>query len=134
MFSNSHLLQRRQKASVWGKGLMLLVSRGFPFLCLADFFKVVKVSQSVTTQAVNPEVVSLNPVSANIIFRTFNKTQCYKHHSPSTNGQTVYVEKQPVALKDCCVEYWCEKGRKQMDRWTGRCDMNERLLKSVLNQ
>ena len=26
----------------------------------------------------------------------------------------VYVEKQPVALEDCCVEYWCEKTRKCM--------------------
>ena len=27
-----------------------------------------------------------------------------------------YVEKQPVAWKECCVEYWCEKARKHMIR------------------
>ena len=29
---------------------------------------------------------------------------------------TVYVEKQPVALKVCCVVYWCGKTRKRMSR------------------
>ena len=27
---------------------------------------------------------------------------------------TVYVEKQPVAWKDCCVDYCCEKARKHI--------------------
>ena len=31
-------------------------------------------------------------------------------------GLKVYVEKQPVAWEDCCVEYWCEKTRKCMSR------------------
>ena len=46
---------------------------------------------------------------------------------------SVYVEKQPDAWEDCCVENWCEKTRNHMRRWTGRCDMTEKLLKTVLN-
>ena len=38
---------------------------------------------------------------------------------------TVYVEKQPVAWKDCCVDYWCKKARNHMNRYTGRLDMTE---------
>ena len=45
----------------------------------------------------------------------------------------VYVEKQPVAWEDCCVEYWCEKPRKCMSRRTGRRDITEKLLKMALN-
>ena len=45
----------------------------------------------------------------------------------------VYVGKQPVAWEDCCVEYWCEKTRKCMSRWTGRRDITEKLLKTTLN-
>ena len=44
----------------------------------------------------------------------------------------VYVEKQPVAWEDCCVEYWCEKTRKCISRWTGRRDITEKLLKTAL--
>ena len=45
----------------------------------------------------------------------------------------VYLEKQPVAWEDCCVEYWCEETRKHMSRWTGRRDMTEKMLKTALN-
>ena len=46
---------------------------------------------------------------------------------------TVFVEKQPVAWKVCCVVYWCGKTRKRMSRWTGCRDMTEKLLKKALN-
>ena len=45
----------------------------------------------------------------------------------------VYVEKQPVAWEECCVEYWCEKSRKCMSRWTGRRDITVTLFKTALN-
>ena len=43
------------------------------------------------------------------------------------------MEKQPVTLEDCCVEYWCEKAKKYMSRWTGRRDITKKLLKTALN-
>ena len=46
---------------------------------------------------------------------------------------TIFVEKQPVAWQVCCVVYWCWKTRKRMNRWTGRRDMTEQLLKTALN-
>ena len=39
-----------------------------------------------------------------------------KRHSSSTNGLSVYVEKQPVACKVCCMNYWCEKAKKYMSQ------------------
>ena len=36
-------------------------------------------------------------------FPSFDKSHYDKRHSSSTNGQTVYVETQPVAWKDRCV-------------------------------
>ena len=44
-----------------------------------------------------------------------------------------YEEKQPVAWKDCCVEYWCEKDRNHINKWTGRHEMTEKLLEMGLN-
>ena len=44
-------------------------------------------------------------------FPTFDKSHCDKRHSSSTNGLSVYVEKQPVAFKECCMKYWCEKAK-----------------------
>ena len=55
---------------------------------------------------------------------------CDKRHSSCTNGLKFYVEKQLVAWRVCCVEYWWEKARKRMSRWTGRSDMTEKLLKN----
>ena len=55
------------------------------------------------------------------------------HHSSSTNGLIVYVEKQPVARKECCVDYWCKKARKHMSKLNGRRDMTSKLLKTALN-
>ena len=34
----------------------------------------------------------------------------------SPMGLEVYVVKQAVAWKGCCVDYWCEKARKHMSR------------------
>ena len=31
-------------------------------------------------------------------------------------GLSVYVEKQPVTWKECCMKYWCEKVEKHMSR------------------
>ena len=64
-------------------------------------------------------------------FPTFDKSHCDKCHSSFTKGLTVYVEKQPVAWKVCCVEFWCEKTMKLMNRWTGQHDMTEKLLKTA---
>ena len=49
-------------------------------------------------------------------FQRLTKVTDMRHLS-FTNGLTVYVEKQPVAWKVCCVEYWCEKARKQFENW-----------------
>ena len=47
--------------------------------------------------------------------------------------QICFVGKQPVAWEYCYVEYWCEKTRKCMSRWTGRRDITTKLLKTALN-
>ena len=44
-----------------------------------------------------------------------------------------YVGKQPVALKEYCAEYWLKELQESMDSCTGRCDITEILLKTVLN-
>ena len=44
-----------------------------------------------------------------------------------------YVEKQPVAWKEYCAEFWLKELQESMDRCTGCCDITEILLKKVLN-
>ena len=44
-----------------------------------------------------------------------------------------YVEKQPVAWKEYCVEHWLKELQESMDRYTGCWDVTEILLKTVLN-
>ena len=56
------------------------------------------------------------PPARPTFFPTFDKIHCDTRHSSFTNGLTVYGEKQPVAMKVCCVEYWCEKTRKHTSR------------------
>ena len=65
-------------------------------------------------------------------FRRLTKVNatCLVHLPPMG---LVYVEKQPVAWEDCCVEYWCENTRKCMSRWTCRRDITEKMLKTALN-
>ena len=82
------------------------------------------------TRAVNPGVVRSNPRSANILLDAWQKSLW---QASSTNGLTVYVEKQQVTWKECCVEYWFEKARKNMSRWSDRRDMTEESLKTALN-
>ena len=94
------------------------------------------VTQSVAIRAVNARVVSSNPSSANIILDVWQKSlwqASFVFHSSFTNGLTVYVEKQPVAWKECCVEYWCEKASKHMSRGTGLRVITENVLKTALN-
>ena len=43
------------------------------------------------------------------------------------------MEEHPVAWEDCCEEYWCEKTRKHMSRWTCHSDMTEKMLKTALS-
>ena len=43
-----------------------------------------------------------------------------------------YVGKQPVAWKGCCAEYWLKELQESMDRYPGRRDMTEMLLKMAL--
>ena len=59
----------------------------------------------VATRAVNPGVVSSVPARPSF-FPTFDKSDNDTLHSSYTNGLTVHVVKQPVALKLCCVENW----------------------------
>ena len=40
-----------------------------------------------------------------------------------------YVEKQPVARKGYCAEYWLKEFQESMDRWAGHQDITEILLK-----
>ena len=65
-------------------------------------------------------------------FLTFEKSHCDKLQSSSINGLTIYAEKQLVAWKEGCVEYWCDKDRKYMSRWTGFRDITEQILKTAL--
>ena len=51
----------------------------------------------------------------------------------ATNVLRVILEKQPAALKDCSVEYWCEKARKHMGRCTGSHYMSDNLLETTSN-
>ena len=44
-----------------------------------------------------------------------------------------YVEKQPVAWKEYCAEFWLKELQESMDRCTVCCDITEILLKKVLN-
>ena len=44
-----------------------------------------------------------------------------------------YVEKQPVAWKEYCAEYWLKELQESTDRCTGRRDITEILLKTALN-
>ena len=63
-------------------------------------------------------------------FRRLTKVivTCVIHCSPM-GCLTIYVEKQPVAWKVCCVVYWCGKTRKHMSRWTGHSDMTKKNWK-----
>ena len=76
--------------------MLTVVDRGAP------------VDQSVATWA----VVSLTKVTVTSFIRL-----------PQMGLQFMWVEKQPVAWKECCVWYWCGKARKHMIRRTGRHDM-----------
>ena len=51
-----------------------------------------------------------------IVFLTFDKSQCNTRHSDFPNGLTGYVKKQPVAWIDCSVVYWYKKVRKHICR------------------
>ena len=44
-----------------------------------------------------------------------------------------YVEKQPVAWKKYCAEYWSKELKESMDRCTGHRDMTGKLLKTALS-
>ena len=63
-------------------------------------------------------------------------SHCDRIHSSLTavrcfdNG---YVGKQPVAWKEYCAEHWLKEFQESMDRCTGRRDVTEILLKTVLN-
>ena len=65
-----------------------------------------------------------------------NDSHCDRIHSSHTavrcfdNG---YVGKQPVAWKEYCAEYWLKEHQESTDRCTGRHDITEILLKTVLN-
>ena len=56
--------------------------------------------------------LGLEPQLGQHSFRRLIKSHCDERHSPSTNGLTVNLEKQPVARKVCCV-------RKPGNTWIG---------------
>ena len=62
-------------------------------------------------------------------------SHCHRIHSSLTPVHCLYdgyVGKQPVAGKEYCVDYWL-KELESMDSCTGRCDINEMMLKMTLN-
>ena len=46
---------------------------------------------------------------------TFDKFQCGKHNSSSTNRLKYFTENHLVTWKYCCVEFWCDKVRKHIN-------------------
>ena len=71
-----------------------------------------------------------------MFFPPIDDSHCDRIHSSLTavrcfdNG---YVGKQSVAWKEYCAEYWLkEKRQESMDRYTGRSDITEILLKKAL--
>ena len=65
------------------------------------------VDQLLATRPVNQGLWVRTPAQLTLLPR-FDKSHCDKRSSSSTNGLTVYAEKQPVALKVRCVKYWYE--------------------------
>ena len=51
----------------------------------------------------------------------------------SPMGLQSMCKKQTVRWKVWCMEYWCEKDRKYMSRWTGRRDITYFFFKRCLN-
>ena len=64
--------------------------------------------------------------------RTLLRSQFDMRHSTSTDGLTEYVDKQPVAWTDCCVEYWCEKVGKHLGMSIGSSYIIWRFMKTAL--
>ena len=82
-----------------------------------------------TLHTTYPRVVRLNPSSANIISDVWQKSLW--RASFVFHQWVIIICGKAVAWKVCCVEYWCEKTRKHISKWTGRRDMTETLLKTV---
>ena len=107
------------------------------WICLLE----INVHQRLRAQSLGSSVCSdagcqsrgceFEPCSANILSDVWQKSLWQA--SFFNNGLTVFVEKQPVAWRVCCEEYWCEKTRTHMSRWTGCRDMTEELLNTGLN-
>ena len=58
----------------------------------------------------------------------------FSPHSPLSIVSTMVMqEKQQVAWKEYCAEHWLIEPQESMDRCTGRCDINETLMKTALN-
>ena len=92
-------------------------------------------SQSVALLTLEQQVVGTIPGSANILSRT-DDSHSDRIHSALTTVRFLYsryVGKQPVAWKEYCAEYWFKELQESMDRCTGRHDLTEILLKTVLN-
>ena len=66
-------------------------------------------------------------------FHTRNMSVCILQINDSYIVKLLHFMLLRFAWEDCCVEYWCEKTRECMSRWTGRRDMTEKLLKTALN-
>ena len=76
-----------------------------------------------------------DPCSANILPK-IDDSHCDRIHfslSAVRYFDNGYVGKQPVAWKEYCAEYWLKELQESMDKFTGRLDITDTLLKTALN-
>ena len=95
------------------------------------FFLRAPVAQSVVTGVVNPGVVGSNPSSASIFSDIWQKSL---RHFIFHKWANSLCGKAASCLKSMlCEVTGVSKTRKHMSRWTGRCDMTENVLITVVN-
>ena len=83
-----------------------------------------------------PCVLLVRSLARPIFFPRIDDSHCDRNHSSLTAVwcfDNAYVGKQPVAWKEYCAEYWLKELWELMDRFTGRRDITEILLKMALN-
>ena len=98
----------------------IILSHSRSYLCRAT------VAQSEATRVVNLCDVSSNLSSASNLPDVWQKS-LWQGSFVFHQWTNSLCGKQPVAWKECCVEYWCEKARKHMS--TGHRHMTEFFLK-----
>ena len=114
---NSRLLQMRQNVSTSEKGLTEFRNEYFDCLWAMEAFKfdlcgdilcdMPSPGSSVGIDACfQSRVCEFEIQLGQRYFQHLTKNHCDNRHSSFINELTVYVEKQPVTWKVCCVEYW----------------------------